>query len=276
MKMEVFEHLKVRAYMIICKGEFKRKLSYKWSFWLSTISKVLNVLMYCFLWQGIFRNSSSSVIKGFTKDSMICYVITSFLVSSLISGSVTKQIADDVREGNIAMSLCKPISYRVNLILMSFGDFLYKFVTWGIVTLVIVVFYEQGCGIGRGMEYFTVFTLFVISSFILRALFDFCFGMIAVKTTYSFGLMLIKDAFLAFISGQMIPYDFMPDILREIFNMLPFGGMVYTPSMLLLGRFSTGQIIKLVIMQFLWIILMYILSGFFWKKTVKQVTVLGG
>ena len=113
-------------------------------------------------------------------------------------------------------------------------------------------------------------------SFFIYVLFDFCFGMVAFITTYMFGMNMAKNAILGFLSGQLIPISFFPEVLQRIFDFLPFSSMVYVPVMVYLGKYAGMDLVFVLARQLLWIVLLYGLGTFLWSRITKRLVVLGG
>lgn len=113
-------------------------------------------------------------------------------------------------------------------------------------------------------------------SFLIFVLFDFCFGMIAFFTTYIFGMLMVKDALISFLAGQLIPLSFFPEGIQRIFDFLPFSSMIYTPVMIYLGKYQGSELIFVLSRQVVWVILLYILGDLIWRKVTKRLVVLGG
>ena len=126
------------------------------------------------------------------------------------------------------------------------------------------------------MQHILLYLLSCIMSFLIYVLFDFCFGMIAFFTTYIFGMLMAKEALLAFLTGQLIPISFFPEILQNIFQYLPFSSMIYTPVMIYLGKYTGQTLYFMLLRQFIWVILLYVLGSLIWKKVTKRLVVLGG
>lgn len=269
---------KLKAYYKISVSEFSRKISYKSSFYVGLIGQIIGMILYCLLWNAVYENNSEQLINGFGRQDMIYYVILSFVVSNLVASEVAKKIGDDIRDGSISMMLIKPISYRANLFSYSFGDFSFKFLFSGFLAFVSVLIYDLFLGhrISSNPLLLLLFFVSLILSLLIYAYLDFCFGMIAIKTTYSFGMLLIKGAIISFLSGQVIPYDFLLPIFKDILTLLPFSSIVYGPVMIFLGRFTYYEIIKFILIQIAWAITLAFLGNFFWKKNVRRMTILGG
>lgn len=268
----------LKAYYRIAISEFSRKISYRASFYVGIIGQITGMILYCLFWNAVYKNSESQYISGFTRRDMIYYVILAFIISNLLSSEIAKKIGDDVRDGSISMMLIKPISYRANLLSYLFGDFLFKFLFSGLIAFIGIYVYDiNSCRILCITPLkLILFAISIILSLLIYAYLDFCFGMIVVRTTYSFGMLLIKGAILSFLSGQVIPYDFFPHIVKEVLEILPFSTIVYSPVMIFLGKNSVTEIIRYIFIQIFWTVILAVLGQFFWKKNVKKMTILGG
>ena len=106
--------------------------------------------------------------------------------------------------------------------------------------------------------------------------FDYCFGMLSFVTTYIFGMTIIKNAMLNFLTGKLIPISFFPAAVQKVFSFLPFTAMTYVPVMIYLGKYSTEQMIWELGKQAFWAIVLCLLGSFLWKKIEKRIVILGG
>ena len=100
--------------------------------------------------------------------------------------------------------------------------------------------------------------------------------MIAFFTTYIFGMLMAKDALLSFLTGQLIPISLFPLGVQKVFEYLPFSSMVYTPVMIYLGKYTGQELVFVLVRQFVWVVLLYILGSIIWNKVTKRLVVLGG
>ena len=113
-------------------------------------------------------------------------------------------------------------------------------------------------------------------SFLICVLFDFCFGMVAFFTTYIFGMLMAKEAIMSFLTGQLIPLSFFPEVVQRMFDFLPFSSIVYTPVMIYLGKYTGSELLFVLFRQAAWVVILYLLGTFIWKRVTNRLVVLGG
>ena len=140
---------------------------------------------------------------------------------------ISEEISNDVMEGSVAMTLLKPIDYRLSLVSKAVGEMIYRFlapVVFVWIGLEMYKFFVLGIGV-TSITNILLYILSMMMSFLIYVLFDFCFGMMAFVTTYMFGLDMAKNALLGFLTGQLIPISFFPEVIQRMFTFLPFSYM---------------------------------------------------
>ncbi len=268
----------IKIYRPFAVNELKRHLAYKGAFYLWIFISLFSSFISYFLWMAVYGSSDKPTLGGLTQNEMVVYIFMVYVTSSVTMITISDWVSEDVVKGNVAMWLIKPIDYRLSLVAKAMGTMVYRFLApsvfiWG------------------GLELYKVFVLkmemvsivdllaYILSclfSFFICVLFDFCFGMVAFFTTYIFGLMMVKEAVISFLCGQLIPLSFFPEVVQRVFEFLPFSSMVYTPVMIYLGKYDGLQLILLLSKQALWVVILYALGSLIWKQVVKRLVVLGG
>lgn len=268
----------LRIYLPFMSNEFKRNLAYKGAAYLFMICGLLGPFISYYLWMAIYGSSDSSTLGGLTCNEMVVYVFMTYLTGLMVTRGIADTIFFNVQDGSVVMNLIKPIDYRMSLISTAAGSVLYQLIAPGIFVWIGLEIYKCR-SLGMGITPITNILLYIISmimSFLIYVLFDFCFGMIAFIDTYMYGLKLIKTALISFLSGQLIPISFFPDIVQQIFNYLPFSSMVYTPVMIYLGKYRGSGLAFALGRQFVWIVILYLAGSLLWNRITKRLIVLGG
>jgi ABC-2 type transport system permease protein len=268
----------LRTYWPFAANEIKTNFAYKGSFYLFILSRLFGVFIAYFLWMAIYGSSTSPVLGGLTQSEMIVYIFMSYVATGLISINISGEIGFHVVEGSIASNLIKPIDYRTSLLFKALGTMIYRFF---IPSLFIWIGLE-GYKVFRlklpvtGILNIILFLISCILSFLIYIFFDFCFGMLAFYTTYIFGMAIVKNALLSFLTGQLIPLSFFPEAAQKIFAYLPFASMNYVPVMIYLGKYSGNEILFVLGRQLLWVVLLFGLGSLLWNRITKKLIVLGG
>ena len=267
-----------RTYLPFASNTLKQQMAYKGAFYLFILVSLFGSFINYYLWMAIYGSSGTGTLGGLTQDEMIVYVFMSYITSSVVMISIATDIGYDVVKGTVAMNLIKPIDYRMSLISMASGTMLYRFLIPGVFIWIGLEIYKVTV---LGLPAVTVsrvllYLLSCVMSFLIYVLFDFCFGMLAFFTTYIFGLQMIKQALMSFLTGQLIPISFFPEAVQRVFDYLPFSSMVYTPVMIYLGKYTGDTLAFMLIRQAVWVVLLDVLGSLIWRQVTKRLVILGG
>lgn len=266
----------LRVYKAFAKGRAKEFAAYRSNIIMAVVGRVIMVIVTYYLWKAIYSSSQDSVMKGFTLNEMLTYVMITFLIGIVTSSDVSFMISDDVKTGAIAMNLIKPINYRRRMVAASIGQFIFMFVLLFLPGAIGITSY----GIINGVNItFGSIVLFILSMFLgllINIYYSYIFGLLAFKFYSIWGVGQIAEAIVMLVSGSLIPLTFFPELVQKLFNFLPFSSIVYTPAMIYLNKLSVAQIVNSMILQVIWILILIGLSKVMWNRVVNKLTIQGG
>ena len=212
---------------------------------------------------------------------MILYMLTSFFFSFVMGGGDTSyDIATDIREGTIANTLTKPVSYRLRQLFTYLGSLSLNY------TVIIVPFMSVIYAIFIGMGYYKVsldqflinlglFIVFsVLAGFINNAI-SYFIGLMVFYTDHLFGLNMARNAVQGFLGGQMVPLAYM-GALGVAFSYTPFAFMNSVPVLTLMGKIELTQALIYILIAILWIVIIELANKLIFSHAIKKLTVQGG
>ncbi len=275
---------KLKLYLPFSKAGIKIELSYKAQIVMWIIISFIQIFFVLFLYQAIYRNSPKgmgAVINGFTFYDMVLYMITSFFFSFVMgSGDTSYDIWTDIKEGTIANTLTKPVSYRLRHLFTYFGVLIFDYVVIIIpfLTIVYAIFISLGFLQISAMRFILNILFFIIFSilagFINNAV-SYFVGMLVFYTTHLFGLNMARNALQGFLGGQMVPLAYM-GTLGIIFSYTPFAFMNSVPVLTIMGKLSIDEILIYIGIALLWIALIEFVNHRVFRHALKKITVQGG
>ena len=247
---------------------FKDALAYRFHFYVTMITSPLQLLIYYFLWNAIFTYSRMETINGFTLDTLISYYALNMIIGFFTWTNVDEWIERDVRSGELIGSLLKPFK----LIYINFFNIL------GISSLAILIeiiplfliavfFFELKIA---PLFYFTAFLISIAFALVISFFISSIVGMTAFWLNNISGIRRVKRVLIVFLSGGMIPLTFFPEAFQEIFFYLPFQYLRFIPISIYLQKYDYLKIIALIGIQIIWILSLYFISEFIWKKAFRK------
>ena len=234
-----------RIYLPFAVNEIKTQMAYKGAFYLFIFISTFSSFISYFLWSAIYGSSQNAILGGLCRDEMTVYIFMVYVTSSVVSISISEWVSEDVVKGTVAMQLIKPIDYRLSLIARALGQMVYRFILPAVFIWV-------------GLELYKFFVL------------GLSFTPIANVALY------ILSCLMSFLTGQLIPLSFFPEVIQRIFDFLPFSSMIYAPVMIYLGKYQGAELAWVLLRQGAWVLILYGIGTLIWRRVTKRLVVLGG
>jgi ABC-2 type transport system permease protein len=264
---------RLRKYLILTEQAVQTALAYRARFFISLLSGLVQALVLYYIWQVVYRGKAE--LNGFTLPEMVTYIFISYAVRYLYSWYTETSISRKIRDGSVAMELLKPLNYQ----LARFFETLGSVVVEGILISLIVVAVGFGVFNISGPSNFITGMAFVVSlglSLLVNFSISYIVGLFAFWTTNNFGIGRSKRFIADFFSGGLVPLSFFPDWLRSVALALPFQAIVYAPVSIYLGRISGVQMYYTLLIQGVWIVVLWSLGSVMWSQASKKITIHGG
>ncbi len=115
----------------------------------------------------------------------------------------------------------------------------------------------------------------IILAYFISFTFKMIVGIIAFLTTDIRGLNELIEITIALFSGSLLPLNLLPIILAKLAFALPFAYIIYYPLMAVLGQLSVSLMMRVLIIQMVWLLFFWIAYTLLWKKVLKHFA-LGG
>ena len=189
----------------------------------------LGVILYIFLrlWQVTFSETGASELGGLSLAQMLWYLAVT--ESIILSGPRVSQTVDqDVRTGQLAVHLIKPLSYPLYCLGNCLGERSVRFALNLSVGLLMVTCFVGPIQVTLQSVLFLLLALPL--AFILDFLANFLIGLGAFWLEDTTGLMLIYSRITMVLGGMLIPIELFPEYMQPYLKALPFASIVYGPA----------------------------------------------
>lgn len=275
--MKWFGHIK-RVYGGFTRAGAQGAMAYRLNFMGFFIGESLYCFVMYFIWKAVFAASGEGTFMGFTMTDMTIYVFLANIVGFFTGTDSTKMLAEEIREGSIIMRMIKPVNVDMSLLATELGD---KAVMSAFIFLPVMIGVEVYRYFALGYVAFNFilflgFVLSVILSYILSFYVNLIFGYLAFWLMNIWGFSILKESIIKFFSGSLIPLAFFPEIVRNIFEQLPFASLVYTPVMIYMGKLKGIDLAFAYGKQIAWIIVFVAVAKLMWRLAEKRLAVQGG
>ena len=268
-------HSQLSLYAAIATSSFRRYSTYTAAtlagIFTNSVFGIILSFAYLALWE---QNPSAG---GYQADQAVTFVWIGqalLMTIALWSGGSTDDLAERIRNGDIAVDLYRPVSVLGWYLAADLGRGLYHFATRGVApTIVGALLFGLVMPSPAGAVGFLVsITLAVVVSFAVR----FLFAASAFWLLDATGPRVLLSVLATFFSGLTLPLNLFPDGLRQVALALPFASYIQTPADIWLGRHTGLDMLAAIGLQVLWAVVLLGVCALVLRAATRKVVVQGG
>ncbi len=266
---------KVKKYITLTRAGMIEALQFRLSFVVIVVGNLLYLTVIYFLWKAIYASAGTDVVNGMTFTDTLIYLVLATALFNFMEMYTVWEMGRNIQSGKIVLDLIKPMEYRRYLFWSFTGSFVMQFFLTFLPTFIVVAIVTKGAI--RFSTNIPLFILSVVMGIIINYSIDFIVGTICLYTESIWGINIMKQVIVLLLSGAVVPVAFFPETLKKVTYCLPFRAIYDAPLSILLSTGAiSGDIIKTLITQLVWCVVMTGLSILFWNVSLRQITVNGG
>ena len=268
----------IKIYLSYFKIKFLNEIQYRTAAIAGASTQFVWAGMYIMLYTAFLKDGSAS---DFSIRQMTTYIwLQQAFFAFFNIWNVDKEIEEQCRLGDIATELVKPISLYSIWHAKSLAR---KTAMVTLRALPILIFaimpflgqYQLMAPKSALALVVSIITM-ILSVLVMLSFIMIMYGVI-LKTVTSDGIKTMFGLVMDFASGGLIPIPFMPEFLINILKLTPFYYMQNVTFNIYNGYISSaGEIIKILILQVCWIILLTYIGKRMINKQIAKVVVQGG
>ncbi|SHO51313.1 ABC transporter permease [Anaerocolumna xylanovorans] len=261
----------MKKHTILIIAGIKSSFAYRFKIITSLFFNAAYLFILYYIWKGIY--GSQETVAGLTFTQTYNYMAVSTILSSLFNSRTDWRMSIKVQTGNILGYYMKPLPIELQFFYEAIGNVMVQFF---IVLSPVILFMAFTAGL---TDYRNVlfFILSLPFAFIINFCFEYIIGTISFYTESLWGIIILKNAVVSFLSGGLIPLKFFPESVRNVIKWLPFRGVIDIPLEILFGYISNyGFVLKNIAIQVFWAVILVWISRCFYKKSEKALIVNGG
>lgn len=261
--------MKLAAYRTLTLTWARSFTAYRFDTIFRLLVPAIQILMLVELWNAVY--GGQDVVAGMPpRATMLAYLtvinIQAWVTRSILQGDIPHSIA----EGTIATEMLRPISFPGQMVAKQAGFTLAQLPIFAIsLVLALVV----------GLISWPASFLYVPSlllGIVIGTLVALMLGYVGFWTLEADGVLWAYGMISGFFAGAYIPVSLLPDVVRPLFEVLPFQAMGYTPVAIYTGMLSEGAALRALAVQVLWVVLLVPAAAWLWRRASLRVAVQGG
>ncbi len=262
----------IHRYLQITKTHFLNRSYYRFDLLFDVIRALVVVLVITEIWSEIYSERTS--IGGYTHRQMVLYTCAAAVLSLLFNMNLSSYYSQRLRSGDIAIEMFRPVNLFFYGLADHLGSVLYSLV-FAVIPTSVLLFFLYGLDSLAPSDGLAA-ALVVGLGFLVYYL--FC-HVLALTTFYSvddWGIEYMRINLIRFFAGGFLPLALFPEPLATITAWSPFPYMIYPAASALSGTLPAGDVPRVILMQAMWIVVLFAIDQFLWARIFRKVVVHGG
>ncbi len=267
----------VRKYWVVFQVALSERLVYRTDFFIATFLRFIPIITTILLWRAIYDGANRTEVGGLAYSQMVSYYLFVMIVRAF--GSMPRlatDIAIDIRDGGLRKYLLQPIDYLAyNLSLRSAHKMVY-FVMAAIPYALVFFLCRNYLPGWTNVEALGLCVVSLVLAFLLGFAINALIGLLGFWFLEVTSFIHVFMTAQYFLSGHMFPLSLLPDSLQRVVTWLPFAYETYYPTLILLQRLEHGEIIRIIVVQSIWLLVLLEVARFAWSRGLRRYAAFGG
>lgn len=249
----------------------RQQLAYKTDFLLRASFLLLILFIFVQLWTTAYGGDSGKTISGFTLKQIIWYLVFTEAIT-LAGPPLGSRVEEEVKSGDIAIRLLRPISYLGYHYWSYMAESLFRFVVHLTIGSAIAWLAVGAPNFGWGWAGLLSLS---IGALTLSYLLTMSVALCAFWVEETRGLEFVLQKLMFTIGGMLLPIDLMPEWLQRICVWLPFQAALYYPARAGV-RFDADALVGQIFVQAAWVVALVAVVTLIYRRGVAKLHVNGG
>lgn len=263
----------MNTFFAILRTSFRRQLAYR----AANLSGLATNLMF-----GIFRAwvlialyQDRTSVNSLTIQGAITYAGLAQSVIGFLSFFHWYELMNTVYDGQVGSDLIKPLSFFSYWLGIDGGRALGSLLIRSIPLFVVYSLFNNVI-LPQTFLQWIAFISALLFSWLISFGWRFLVNLAAFWTPNAIGVGRFAFGLSWIFSGFFMPLALLPDWLANFSRLTPFGASVYIPIQIFIGNIQGGNLAKGLLIQVIWILILFTLDHFMMKLGIKRLVIQGG
>lgn len=269
-----------RVQWYILRTSIAERLAYRGDFAFATLVRFLPIVTQIFLWgaiYGAFDGGAARTLNGYRYGDMVAYYLLVMLGRAFSSmPGLTTGIARDIRDGSIKKFLTQPVDL---LDYLFWHRVAHKLVYYLVAAGPFALVFWLCRGYFPGWPDLVTLAAAVaalVMAFLIGFLIESLMGLAAFWYLEVSSLVFVYMLLNYFLSGHMLPLDWLPAPYRDWVLWLPFKYLAHVPAAILLQRYSLERLGIELLTELVWVAALWRLNRWALRRGLHRYSAYGG
>lgn len=210
-------------------------------------------------------------VAGMTLETVLTYTLISEVFAEVLN--CRSELPTELWNGDIATFFLQPMSLVSQTMARTSGRWGFAFGSFSVPLFLIARLLGVN-PLPAGLPTAAIFVLSLALSVAVGFALEFIFlALIVALDQNPWGIEQLRAALTTVFSGALIPLALMPWGIGDVFAWLPYASMASAPLRIYTG---TGDAVRLIPLQLVWAIVLWLLASWMWRVNRERLTSYGG
>jgi ABC-2 type transport system permease protein len=255
----------------------EERLVYRADFAFATLVRFLPIVTQVFLWGAIYQAGGRKTLNSYSYGDMVAYYLLVMVGRAFSSmPGLTTGIAREIRDGSIKRFLLQPIDLIDWLFWHRVAHKLvYYVVALGPYALVFWLCRGFFPGWPDGLTW-AGGAASLIMAFFIGFLIESWLGLVAFWFLEVSSLIFVYMLLNYFLSGHMLPLDWLPGPFSQAIQLLPFKYLAYVPAAIFLQKYTPAALGRELALEAAWVVILFIANRWTLARGLRRYSAYGG
>ena len=267
----------MRAALAMLKMRFIHSMQYRAAAWAGVSTQVFWGFMETLLYMAFYRSNAAAFTMSFEQVTSYIWLRQAFF-AMFILWSVDGDILDMIVNGNVGYEILRPQNLYWMWFMRNLGSRLSRTALRCVPVLVIAFLLPRRHGLSLPPDFVTFLAFLLSFTMAVILIIGMCMWIyiLSFYTIASRGVQSVIGLAAEFLSGALIPIPFMPVAMQRVAYALPFAQTTAMPYLIYAGYFTGAELIRNLLLQLVWLVIIIASGCYVMKKALLKVTVQGG
>ncbi|MCE5234831.1 MAG: ABC transporter permease [Clostridiaceae bacterium] len=264
-------------YLSLFRVRFLHGLQYRAAAYAGVATQFAWGFMEILMFSAFYKANSAAFPMSFQALSSYIWLQQAFLALFMM-WFLDEDIFASIRDGHVAYELARPLDLYGMWYVKNAAVRLSKAALRCMPVLFVAALLPAPYGITLPPDpaAFLWFLLTGILAYLLVVAYCMLIYIATLHTVNPMGVRLVAVAMADFFAGGYVPLPFLPDKVRAVFELLPFGSMQNLPLLAYSGTVSGKELLYKALLQAFWLAALVAFGRVWMKYSLKKVVVQGG
>lgn len=244
----------------------KQSLEFKSEFYSIIIFNAIKFFIIYLVWKMIFPFLNDPLLNF---NEIIIYYLLFIIKDSIPIYNISNGIINEIKSGDISVSLSKPISFIKKTTFSNFGLFFFNIIFSYLIFIIISIIFKFN------LNYFYLI-IYIIPFFIFDFTLNTIYGLLAFWFIEPWGIRNFIRGIFSIFDGSLLPLFLYPEFFQNISKLTPFYHGFYSLSLATIGKLTAKEVFFSISILMIWSLILYCVLKIMYKFGIKKIEGFGG